>query len=56
MNKEAWRIAKKIARRKYTYWKPISVDEGGVTVWGLIYGNTWKINFQELKQLEASKF
>ena len=50
---EAWRLAKKYARRKYTNSAPVDLSPCGekVTMFGLVYGNTWQYTKEDLRTL-----
>lgn len=54
---EAWRIAKKIARRKHSHKIPIALSDDGqrVQFMSLIRGNTWWYTLRELHLLEKRR-
>lgn len=50
---EAWKLAKRIARRNGCMWFPVELSDCGtiVTVESIIRGSRWKKNLESLKLL-----
>ena len=55
-NSEAWQLAKKLSRRRYSNSIPIELlSNEDVKMQSLIHGNTWVLSLSELKLLNESK-
>ena len=51
-NSTAWALAKKYSRRKYTMSRPLSLcSDGSVLMFGLLYGNEYKLTEKDLRLL-----
>lgn len=52
---EAWKLAKKISRRKHCFWEPIALSATKpetVIVQSVIRGNTWEKSIEELRLIK----
>lgn len=55
-NSEAWQLAKKLSRRRYSNSIPIELlPDGNVKMQSLIRDNVWVLSLSELKLLNESK-